>query len=89
MVKIRIVKITMNINCDCGKKFMAEDCEPICPYCDRKYQVTMYAGPAKTTATIISVSKKHAKAKILMHEIVQSEKTPSHSPKAFKHTCKN
>ena len=40
MAKLNLEKISLIITCDCGDRFLAEDFEPECPYCDRRYKVS-------------------------------------------------
>ena len=41
MVRLRVEKISLIINCDCGEEFLAEDFEPVCPYCNKEYFVSI------------------------------------------------
>ena len=41
MVRLRLEKISLIINCDCGGEFLAEDFKPICPYCNKEYCVSI------------------------------------------------
>ena len=68
MAKTRAVKFSMKVKCDCGKDFIAEDCEPICPYCNRKYQVSILAAPKKMKAVISPLSKHSTKSETTIRD---------------------
>jgi len=40
VAKLRLEKISLIVTCDCGGRFLAEDFEPECPYCDKSYSVS-------------------------------------------------
>ncbi len=54
MASIKLEKITLIIRCDCGGNFLAEDFEPVCPYCDRAYDVSMAADPKRLQLSVNS-----------------------------------
>ena len=47
MTRLKLEKIRFIIDCDCGAEFLAEDFEPVCPYCDKKYNVSMVSSLKK------------------------------------------
>jgi Zn finger protein HypA/HybF involved in hydrogenase expression len=57
MVRIRLEKISMIVTCDCGDEFIAEDLEPECPYCDRRYDVSIQSDLKKLELKISSAKK--------------------------------
>lgn len=54
MATIELRDIEFTITCDCGRKFVAEEFDPECPYCGRKYRVRMRADDEKIKLTITS-----------------------------------
>jgi Zn finger protein HypA/HybF involved in hydrogenase expression len=42
LVKTELKLISLKIFCDCGKSFIAEDLEPECPFCDKKYSLQIH-----------------------------------------------
>ncbi|MCP8308305.1 MAG: hypothetical protein H3Z54_06385 [archaeon] len=42
LAKTELRLISLEIICNCGKSFIAEDLEPECPYCDKKYSIQIY-----------------------------------------------
>jgi len=42
LAKTELKLISLEIICNCGKSFIAEDLEPECPYCDKKYSLQIH-----------------------------------------------
>jgi len=40
---VELKSLTLRVLCTCGKPFLAEDLEPECPYCERRYTVRLRA----------------------------------------------
>jgi Zn finger protein HypA/HybF involved in hydrogenase expression len=40
VARLRLEKISLIVTCDCGGRFLAEDFEPECPYCERRYSIS-------------------------------------------------
>lgn len=59
MAQVKFKRIVFTIHCECGKLFIAEDFEPQCPYCDRKYSIEMSAAPKKLKLDMSLVSETH------------------------------
>jgi len=45
MVEVELTEIAFAIRCDCGRSFRAEDLKPECPYCGRKYSLSISGEP--------------------------------------------
>ena len=57
MAKVILENVTLTVNCDCGGKFLAEDFEPQCPYCDRMYSASIPLKLNKHGFKISSIKK--------------------------------
>ena len=56
MAKLKLQKAISTVKCDCGLEFTAEDFEPCCPYCGRKYNIVMFAAPKIVKLKISPIS---------------------------------
>ncbi|MCP8314779.1 MAG: hypothetical protein H3Z53_10500 [archaeon] len=45
MTKVELQLSLLQIICDCGRVFIAENLEPECPYCNRKYVSQIHDSP--------------------------------------------
>jgi len=52
MARLKLEKISLIVSCDCSAQFVAEDLEPVCPYCNRKYKVSISSAKEKVNFKI-------------------------------------
>jgi len=55
MARLKLEKISLIISCDCTAQFLAEDFEPVCPYCNKKYKVSISSTNEKVYFKILPV----------------------------------
>jgi hypothetical protein len=55
VARLRLEKISLIVTCDCGGRFLAEDFEPECPYCNRKYNISAAKVPKRLKLKITPV----------------------------------
>jgi len=55
LTAVELKHIRFRVRCECGKDFIAEDFEPECPYCERRYFIKMLGNKKEVK---ISISEK-------------------------------
>jgi len=64
LVRARLKLISMQVDCDCGAKFLAEDLKPQCPFCDRVYSVEVVGAKGGFKLRVQEVDHRNSLANI-------------------------
>ncbi|MCP8308934.1 MAG: hypothetical protein H3Z54_09615 [archaeon] len=57
LAKVELKLVSLRIVCNCGKDFIAEDFEPECPYCGKKYNLQIHGSVKGIELKITQVRK--------------------------------
>jgi len=64
LAKAELKEIAFKVLCNCGKGFRAEDFEPECPYCGRRYSLRIVCSPEELDVEIEPVRRTPLRTRI-------------------------